>query len=703
MRLAEAREEARQLSESGQSSSESENDAENENNFHVNELEMLNEDPNLDANEMEALNENDNELEVPHAGPNLNDNEMGFLNDSDASSLTDDRDDSDMEDRGSEVEDDENSESEEENDGQVDWDPADMDLFLLESLRAWARRGVSGRKVNQLLCILKVAHPFLPMTRKTLLQTPSANNIHDVGGGLFWYKGIMPNIQSRIDLQYLTKFNEVVVDINIDGIPIFNSNSSHFFPILGCFQGQDEPFIIAVWYGPDKEPDDLNGFFQNFTAEVEHLQIQGCRLFNNDYPFRIRRYILDAVARSFVKCIIAHNGRYSCEKCDVRGVWFRHRMVYTDLDAPLRTDESFRNRDQPLHHTAGVVSPLEAIGTGMVSMFVLDGLHLVYLGAFKRWLWFILNQAGPFLLDDEELFGVSEALLEIKEWTPIEFNRKPRPLKRTGNHFKGHELRRLALYDGIKAFRNLDENLYHNYLLLQSALYILSSAHLRDLIPIARDLLRQFIRHARRIFTRVFVVYNVHSLSHLASDCDANGSIDDFAAFKFENFLGVMKHCLRSGYLPLHQIFNRDAETDGHLTNPGDPINPDEITLSREHVRLGRELVQGTQYQMLQTGSITLTLHDKDSCFVTSESDVVILSNIVRSINGEIFLIGRKFEVKDCAYNFPMDSTLLGIFKVSNLDDERRVWRIDQLSQKCYLMPDGESFIAVPLVHFHRQ
>ncbi len=160
------------------------------------------------------------------------------------------------------------------------------------------------------------------------------------------------------------------------------------------------------------------------------------------------------------------------------------------------------------------------------------------------------------------------------------------------------------------------------------------------------------------------MVYSVHSLSHLANECDAHGSIDDFFAFKFENFPGVMKHCLRSGFLPLHQIFNRDAETDGHLTNPTDPINPDGVTLGREHARVGEELAQGTQYEMLQTGFITLQVHDKDSCFVTSESDLVILSNIVRSMNREIFLLGRKLQVKDCAYNFPMDSTLLGIFKV---------------------------------------
>lgn len=54
-------------------------------------------------------------------------------------------------------------------------------------------------------------------------------------------------------------------------------------------------------------------------------------------------------------------------------------MTYPNLSDPIRIDESFANRNQPNHN-----SPLEELGIGMVSQFLLDGMHLVYLGVFRR-------------------------------------------------------------------------------------------------------------------------------------------------------------------------------------------------------------------------------------------------------------------------------------------------------------------------------
>ncbi|KAE8745038.1 hypothetical protein FOCC_FOCC008350 [Frankliniella occidentalis] len=585
-----------------------------------------------------------------------------------------------------------------EDSGDEHFDEADMDVALLESLRAWARRGVSKSKVTELLSILRLRHPFLPKTCRGLLKTPSQLPITDVGGGLYFYKGILKNIQSRLDQEYLARHNEIIVDINMDGIPPFRNSPANFFPILGCFGGQQEPFIIAGWFGHRKEPDDLNEFLNDYIQEVELLQNEGVQLFGNVYPFRIRNYILDALARAFVKCWIGHGGTYGCEKCVVEGVRFRNRTTFTGLNCPLRTDESFRNRDQPLHHKPGLVSPLERINTGMISQFRLDPLHLLYLGVFRRWLDFILIEPGNFVLTDDQVGAVSAAVLNLKEFCPCEFNRKPREFKRRGNHFKAHELRRILLYDGLSAFSGLDANLYRNYLLLHSASYILTSPHLRDFLEVANECVRNFINHCRQIFTRAFLVYNVHSLSHIVQEAENHGTLEEFSAFKFENYLGVMKRSLRSGYLPLHQVYNKDAETDGKLTNPTQQIDPNAYILSREHNRPAGEIVDGTQFQMLKTGNITLSLSRPDCCFLTQESEVCILSNIVQTLEGEIFLIGRKFSVKESAYLFPLDSALLDIFRFSvvkflskTLSDQETVSVISSL----WLQP-GEKYCFWP-------
>jgi len=49
--------------------------------------------------------------------------------------------------------------------------------------------------------------------------TPGINLI-PVNGGKLWYKGITFNLNC-MDLQkYLARFHEIVIDINIDGLPI---------------------------------------------------------------------------------------------------------------------------------------------------------------------------------------------------------------------------------------------------------------------------------------------------------------------------------------------------------------------------------------------------------------------------------------------------------------------------------------------------
>lgn len=580
---------------------------------------------------------------------------------------------------------------------------ADRNLALVEDIREWACYGVSIDKVDELLRILQPHHPFLPRTCRTLLQTPTSGPLRVLGGGLFWYKGIFTNLQSRLSLDYLAKFPEILIDVNIDGIPLHDSNSAHFFPILGCLQGEEEPFIIAIWHGYADKPNDLDAFLNEFVEEVRGLQQDGCRIFNNIYNFRIRNYILDAVARSFIKCCIGHNGIFSCEKCDVEGVWVRNRTTYASINFNLRTDESFRDRVNPLHHRDGR-SPLENNNTGMVSQFRLDSLHLIFLGVFKRWLSFILVEEGNAVITDEELATISNMLLEIKRHTPSEFNRKPREIRRQSNKFKGHELRRILLYDGLKVFKHLHENIYKNYLMLHCAIYILSCAHLREFLEVADHILGDFLTHSRQVFGRHFIVYNVHSLRHIVKECEEHGTLTDFAAFKYENYLGVIKRLLRSGYRSLQQVYNRDRERDGHLPKPqNNNLDENAILLSNVHERPGGELIAGVQYRKMQYAKITLALNESDCCFMTKDYDVVILSNIVQTFDGNIVLIGRKFARKDNAYTFPINSSLLGIFKVSDLENRREMWEITQLSRKCYILPDGDSYISVPLVHSFRQ
>lgn len=238
--------------------------------------------------------------------------------------------------------------------------------------------------------------------------------------------------------------------------------------------------------------------------------------------------------------------------------------------------------------------------------------------------------------------------------------------------YKATEERRLCLYDGIVVFKdNLQKDVYRHFLMLLGALTILSSPMLVQseiMCHYANDLLRSFINHSSVIYGKMFVVYNVHALAHLAQECLSHGSLDKFSAFPFENFLKSLKSSLKSGYKPLQQAARRDLErtvsVSVHL-----PTNDKEVTLSHRHYYNG-EVIEGSQFQSISIGDVVLQIGRRDSCFMTIDGNVFVLLNVVK-IREDIYLITNKFNKKEDFYVYPFPSSLVRIFKVSHLGDQR--------------------------------
>jgi len=99
------------------------------------------------------------------------------------------------------------------------------------------------------------------------------------------------------------------------------------------------------------------------------------------YSVCLDAVICDAPARSFLKCIKGHSGYNSCERCVQEGEW-HNKLVFSEMNARLRTDESFiQMTDSDHHHT---ISPLTELNFGLVSQFPLDYMHLVCLGVVRK-------------------------------------------------------------------------------------------------------------------------------------------------------------------------------------------------------------------------------------------------------------------------------------------------------------------------------
>lgn len=565
---------------------------------------------------------------------------------------------------------------------------------LVEVIRHWASSpGVlSMSKLDELLQGINPLYPQIPKSYKTLLQTPKGLDItQDDNGNLMWYKGIRANLDAMLLLEYVEKFGVIKIDINMDGLPLYKGSEKKFWPILGYLvHTKNPPFIIGLFYGIGDPAIDF--YLSEYVEEVALLLENGYDFNDKSYPFLIGNYILDAPARSLVKCCIGHSGYCACEKCTVVGAWDEGRVTFLQLDAELRTDESYRNQDQAYHHSG--VSPLadERVLTGMISQFRLDSMHLCYCGVVKRLFTAWLKWPGHFHLHWESVSNISDILESLVESCPLDFNRKPQTFSKCLK-YKATELRRIALYDGILAFRNdVHKSVYKNWLLLHVALYILSSPVLvKTMCQYASHLLRVCINHSATVYERKFVVYNVHSLAHLGEECEENGPLDTFSAFRYENQLKTIKETLKSCYKALHQIAYRDAERfkDKEVKLKSDDK---EIHLSRpcknkrNHFR--RADVDGVMFQV----------DGRNACFQTDQRDVAILQDIV--VRGNVvYFVGNTFAMKEDFYTYPLPSSVLGIYKVSNLRNDKKYFNLDDVKAKCWLMPDGPSHVCIPLLH----
>lgn len=132
------------------------------------------------------------------------------------------------------------------------------------------------------------------------------------------------------------------------------------------------------------------------------------------------------------------------------------------------------------------------------------------------------------------------------------------------------------------------------------------------MIEIADFLLRSFVCHAADIFRKEFVTYYIHVLCHLAAEYRSHLVISNFSAFKYENYLGIIKHCLRSTHLPLQQLYNRDFERKGRLMQK-DLIDEKCIELSQQkHYEKGDEV---HIYFKLTMHGMILSTSEADCCF----------------------------------------------------------------------------------------
>ena len=579
---------------------------------------------------------------------------------------------------------------------------------LKDSLAQWAiEYKIPQVALSGLLSLLQVNHPNLPKDARTLLQTTVSYSTKVIGGGSYHHFGLQTSITSKLNSysgpQYM---NQLSLQMNIDGLPLFKSSSGQFWPILGMIEQlpQKEPFIIGLFYGNSKPQ--VTEFLADFVEDMHAVQAAGgIRFKDRLLPLEISTIICDTPARAFVKCVKGHSGYHGCDKCIQEGEW-DGRLLFPETDSALRTDRDFSDMTDDGHHTG--TSPFHLLGLGMISQFPVDYMHLVCLGVTRKLI--LLWKSGPLTcrLSSREFLGMSNSLVALKSCMPREFSRKPRTLTEV-DRWKATEFRQFLLYTGpVILAHALPNPMYKNFLLFSMGIHILISPSLcHAMCDLAHKLLVAFVRHFGDMYGKDKLVYNVHGLVHLANEVRLHGNLDNISAFPFENFLGQLKKMVRSPKNPLQQVIRRLSENCSITTHKNRGING----VKKRHSEGPLPVHFGACHQYkaanLPVGYVSSV--EGDNCVMVNQQISLVRNLLVK--NNVIYIAFQPFQQCRDFFSYPLKSSHVGIFEVAMLNDDLEVVPAQAISSKYVLLPKvscrvndrpgdvNEIYIAVPLLH----
>ena len=570
-------------------------------------------------------------------------------------------------------------------------------------LRDWAiNHQISHSALKGLLKILKSQYdPQLPSDPRTLCETPTnlSYQTKKISGGEYFHFGITNSITEFLktisDLK-VRKLTTIFLRINCDGIPLFKSSGKQFWPILVQFctdydiTTYSKPVPVGIYLGNSK-PGNVEEYLEEFISEMCILK-DGYEFKGVKYLITIQCFICDAPARQYLKSIKSHSGYSSCERCQQHGKYDK-TITLPELNAPLRTDSNFASMTDSDHHKGP--SPLLQLDVGLVSQFVLDPMHLVYLGVMRKLLNLWLKGPLPTRIGSQSKGAISRKLEEMSKYMPSEFSRKPRCLNEL-DRYKATEFRAFLLYTGpVCLKKNIHESLYKNFLLLSVSMRLLSGDLNSKNLLAANKYLNAFITHFGNLFGSRHLVYNIHNLCHLTDDVNKYGPIDRFSAFPFENYLGSLKRLLRKPNCILSQVINRVYEQKKSKSE-------------MKKVKYPYTVLQHSNGPVLQDVACSQfrALHLEKFCIRLNSAGIMVNNHVGKVVNilqyendPDTYILYHLYEHYEDLFNYPVKSGSIGIYVVAGESKTQKICSYKDIQKKYLLFPHEGNIAALPLIH----
>ncbi|XP_055527882.1 uncharacterized protein LOC129720425 [Wyeomyia smithii] len=532
-------------------------------------------------------------------------------------------------------------------------------LSLLESIRYWAlKTNQTHQSINLIMDIIrrKTNGKTLPRSARTLLQTSreETSNIVPLSGGQYWYKGIKQCL-----LEYFRNIEAPVaisINVNIDGIPIYKSSKSQFWPILFNIHEMPEvgPVPIAIFYGSSK-PISVEEFLQPFVNELMEIVPHGLLVNNHKLEVRIRCFICYSPARAFIKGVANFNSKNGCLKCTCQGEYSHESrtVVFKSINSAKRTDKEFRTNTYDRHHK--VVTPLlRILKLDLIQdIIVSDRLHLVDLGIMKRLLLGWRDGLFGFKtkLSSQQINQISTMLQDIE--LPSEIHRKFRGLDCL-SFWKGSELNSFLHYASIVVMKEfLPIDAYQHFLLFFCSITMLTSEAYKSNWQVSEKMIEKFVSEYMVIYGEQYVTSNVHNLLNIVDEAEVFGPLHTTSAYPFENALQRIKNLLRSGYRSLEQAVNRLSEIHAQEYYTTQQSKSNKKTIP--------SVVTNSNYKGIEVKNGLFLSTSKRNCwFLTKKNEIVHFDNVSEH-SDRIVIFGKILNDKFDFFTYPFPSSVLNI------------------------------------------
>jgi len=552
-------------------------------------------------------------------------------------------------------------------------------LDLTEQLRLlFVKYNVSHNFYNSLLQMLRNQGLDVPKDIRTLIKTPKLHDIVEISGG--WYvhlglKDMLLPILFKNNAQTYIKSQVLELGINIDAHLISKSPKRHLWPVLISilnFKELKENVVPIGFFHGFQKPQLVEQFLNPLIIDLLEVLDNGLNVNGLFFTVKISNISCDSPTKAFLLNVKGDNEYFGCTSCTEEGTYLEQRMTYPGLDAPLRTDESFRNKNDKYYHKGD--SPVIRLPINIANAVVLDYMHSVCLGVVKQLIEFWVKGDKKVKLDKDKRDNINNELNNLRAYVPSEICRSPRVIDEI-EHYKATELRTFLLYTGQIVLKgNLKKKFYFHFLLLVYAIRILICAETCfESNEMATQLLKKFVTDYSNLYGSQYITYNVHSLIHLPVYVLSHGPLDNFSCFRYDNFVQEIIKSMKSIKYPLQEILNSILQKQKiHQKCPPQlhnqyPVLRDEIIhkFASPFFKINDKLFEKISLALANTVIINV-LNEKDRYIMLTDNNLVMVHHIVQPQNKPPSLIVKRFLSYSELSTTPLSSFEIGVYIVDS-------------------------------------